>query len=204
MNSLSGLDVLIVQDEYRLAAELARRCVQAGAAVIGPTYSVAEALDEILNGEKPGAAVLDVKPDGDAVFPVADVLTNLEIPFVFFGGDDDAVLPERFSGAPQLPVSANCDQVLAALVAAGAKAEPAKVPAPARPLRTPAASLLPKLLSAARLLVDDLELAEALARRTLERALNEFLDCPPDMSFESWLLGLLHTTPIDVEPGRLN
>lgn len=51
--------------------------------------------------------MLDVNLADGLVFPVADKLTSLNVPFVFFTASDDVEWPERFRATPkfQKPVS---------------------------------------------------------------------------------------------------
>lgn len=89
--------MLVVEDEYFLADEARRKLEQLGALVIGPTGRVDGALD-LIKGGRVDAAILDINLDGEMVFPVAERLARLEIPFVFASGYDAAVTPEAFKG----------------------------------------------------------------------------------------------------------
>ena len=84
---LSGCRVLVVEDEYLIASEVKRWLRSAGAEVIGPVSRADLALDLIAE-RKPDAAVLDVNlGDGDTVYPVADRLGVLGVPYLFATGD---------------------------------------------------------------------------------------------------------------------
>ncbi|MEE7448667.1 response regulator [Methylobacterium radiotolerans] len=90
---LDGRRILIVEDEYLIAMQVKRWLLAAGAEVVGPVPSVARALDLIENGDV-DAAVLDVNlGNGDTVYPVADKLSALGVPYLFATGD------VKFSGA---------------------------------------------------------------------------------------------------------
>lgn len=93
----AGQRVLIVEDEYLLANETRRRLVKLGAIVIGPTARVDQAL-ELIQDEDVDAAILDVHLDGEMVFPVAERLDELKIPYVFATGYDPSIIPARFTG----------------------------------------------------------------------------------------------------------
>lgn len=93
----SGRRVLIVEDEYLLANEARRQLVKLGAIVIGPTARVDRAL-ELIQDEDVDAAILDINLDGEMVFPVADRLNELNIPYVFATGYDPSIIPARFTG----------------------------------------------------------------------------------------------------------
>jgi len=72
----------------------------AGCLVVGPVADVCSALSEI--GRTPiDVAVLDVSLlDGEQVFPVMEVLTATNIPFVVVTGYSPDVVPLRFRGCP--------------------------------------------------------------------------------------------------------
>jgi CheY-like chemotaxis protein len=89
---LSGWRVLLVEDEFLIAEDLASVLSAAGATVVGPAYTVAGALSLIESGDALDGAVLDVNLKGEAVFPVADALLSRSIPFVFTTGYDKQYL----------------------------------------------------------------------------------------------------------------
>jgi DNA-binding LytR/AlgR family response regulator len=80
-----GMRVLVVEDEYFLAEDLATRFQSAGAEVIGPAGNVADAIKLVENFEVDGA-VLDINLRGRRVYPVADLLQQKHIAFVFASG----------------------------------------------------------------------------------------------------------------------
>ncbi|MBX3483630.1 HWE histidine kinase domain-containing protein [Phenylobacterium sp.] len=82
--SLKGARVLIVEDAVLLALELETGLSDAGAEVIGPAYELEEAMALL---DRPiDAAVLDANLNGRSVTPVAEVLSQRKIPFVFATG----------------------------------------------------------------------------------------------------------------------
>lgn len=98
---LSRRRVLVVEDEYLLAAEICGELAAAGAQVVGPAATVAAAL-RLLDGDATlDAAILDVNLGGEFVFPVADVLRARGVPFVFCTGYDDWALPSLHRGTPR-------------------------------------------------------------------------------------------------------
>lgn len=85
---LSGRSILVVEDEYLIAIEVKRWLQEAGADVLGPVPSVEQALDVIEDANALDAAVLDFNlGDGETVYPVADRLAALDVPFLFATGD---------------------------------------------------------------------------------------------------------------------
>ena len=84
---LDGRRILIVEDEYLIAMEVKRWLLAAGAEVIGPVPSVERALD-LVEDNGIDAAVLDVNlGNGDTVYPVADKLSDLGVPYLFATGE---------------------------------------------------------------------------------------------------------------------
>lgn len=82
--SLKGHRVLIVEDAVLLALELETGLSEAGAEVVGPAYELEEAMALL---DRPiDAAVLDANLNGRSVTPVAEVLAQRGIPFVFATG----------------------------------------------------------------------------------------------------------------------
>ncbi|ODM44859.1 response regulator [Cereibacter johrii] len=96
----SSLRILILEDDYLLAADLVTQIRELGQRVIGPFPDVHEAMDLLDEIE---AAILDVRLGDETSFDMADCLMNRQVPFVFSTGYDRSVIPERF---PLVPVFA--------------------------------------------------------------------------------------------------
>lgn len=100
---LEGLRILVVEDEYLIAIELAEWLQDAGAQVIGPVGTVHQALSLTTDHEgKLDAATLDINLGGTRVFPVADALRATGIPFVFCTGYDLQRIPQAYRQEPCL------------------------------------------------------------------------------------------------------
>jgi CheY-like chemotaxis protein len=97
--SLAGRRVLVVEDEYFIADELARSLADLGADVVGPVAGENEAL-AFLDTEKVDLAVLDINLEGRIGFAVADALSRLAVPFVFATGYDRGTIPGRYQRVP--------------------------------------------------------------------------------------------------------
>jgi DNA-binding response OmpR family regulator len=93
-HSLAGKRILIVEDEIIVALDLADKITADGAKAVGPVSTVSAALDVIANTELDGV-ILDVKLREEMAFPVADVLADRHIPFVFMTGLDAGDIPSR-------------------------------------------------------------------------------------------------------------
>lgn len=96
-HALAGRQILVVEDEYFIAQQTAGSIADAGAEVVGPVATLKNALVAIDSHARLDAAVLDINLRGEMVYPVADVLTERGVPFLFATGYDQAVIPERFA-----------------------------------------------------------------------------------------------------------
>ena len=84
-SALVGKRVLIVEDEMLIALLIEDFLIEFGCSPTGPYGSVAQALDAIRD-EQVDMAVLDVNLGGEMVYPVAEMLEGLHIPFLFLSG----------------------------------------------------------------------------------------------------------------------
>ncbi|MFP3547270.1 response regulator [Rhizobium sp. SIMBA_035] len=85
--------ILIVEDEWLLASELARHVKGAGYEVVGPVPTTEDAAERI-NDDRPDAAILDVQLDGETTFSLAADLSVLGIPFFFLTGHTEKDYPQ--------------------------------------------------------------------------------------------------------------
>ncbi|MCB0311017.1 MAG: response regulator, partial [Bdellovibrionales bacterium] len=103
-------NILLVEDEIIIALDLKRILEEAGYNVIGPVSKVHDAL-EIIESQKIDAAFLDVNLGEEKGFPIAQLLKERSLPFVFttgYGSDD---IPSEFSGVPHAIKPVNDRQV---------------------------------------------------------------------------------------------
>jgi DNA-binding response OmpR family regulator len=94
--SLSGKRILIVEDEYFIAQDLRLSFTEAGADVIGPVPSLADALLHFERADGVDAAVLDINLRGETVYPLVDRLAEAGVPMVFVTGYDPSEIPARY------------------------------------------------------------------------------------------------------------
>lgn len=92
---LSGKRILVVEDNYHLAAALGEQLTLSGAGVIGPVPDIEEAMAFLRSQRAICGAILDINLGGEMVFPVADELDRLSIPFIFTTGYDPEVVPPQ-------------------------------------------------------------------------------------------------------------
>jgi DNA-binding NarL/FixJ family response regulator len=85
---LRGLHVLIVDDEYLIAAEIEAELGDAGADIVGPALTLESAV-ALAEFRELDAAVLDIQVGHDTIAPVASVLAARGIPFLFYTGQID-------------------------------------------------------------------------------------------------------------------
>jgi DNA-binding LytR/AlgR family response regulator len=107
-----GRCLLLVEDEYIIADELALSLEQLGFEIVGPAGSVQEALDLVRrNGERLDGAVLDINLRGERAYPIADALSHLGVPFVFTTGYDTQVIPAPYATVPRCEKPVNLAQL---------------------------------------------------------------------------------------------
>ena len=92
---LAGKRLLVVEDDYLVAMEIAWALERAGAEVIGPAPTV-EAAPDALEQTAPDGAILDINLGAKMAFSVADALLARGIPSIFATGYDAHVIFSRF------------------------------------------------------------------------------------------------------------
>jgi CheY-like chemotaxis protein len=78
---LTGLSILVVEDEFLLAEALVDGLERCGASVVGPVPTVEKALKAVASADRIDFAVLDINLRGQMVYPVADALKERGVPF---------------------------------------------------------------------------------------------------------------------------
>jgi len=101
MTELSGIRVLVVEDEGVVALMIEDMLQDLGCEIAASAARLADAC-EIAASAEIDLAVLDVNVNGQPVFPVAEVLRERQIPFVFSTGYGASGLPQEFDGHPVL------------------------------------------------------------------------------------------------------
>ena len=92
---MTGLRVLVVEDEGLIAMVLDDYLKDLGCTVVGPLANVATARDA-LDTEEFDVALLDINLGGYSVFPVADELMARGIPLGFMTAHNVETLPARY------------------------------------------------------------------------------------------------------------
>ncbi len=106
--------VLVVEDEYLIRMLVEDMLADLGYAVAAAVGTIGEASEIAATGDF-SAAILDVNLDGKEIFPVADILSERGLPFVFVTGYGERSLPERFRDRPALQKPFQAEQLSAAL-----------------------------------------------------------------------------------------
>jgi DNA-binding response OmpR family regulator len=97
----SPASILIVEDEWLIAEQLASALRSSGCRVIGPVPSVDRAR-ALIERERPSVALLDVNVRDGKCFPIADALRKSRTPFGFLTGFNEPDLPEDYRTVPRL------------------------------------------------------------------------------------------------------
>jgi DNA-binding response OmpR family regulator len=112
--ALDGVRVLVVEDEFLIAHELATALLEAGAEVLGPCATARDAM-RLMETQAPDIAVLDVLLlDGDTA-PIADALDARGLPYVLATAAEPPLMPQVHSAALVLPKPTDLVRLVAAL-----------------------------------------------------------------------------------------
>ncbi|HEY5380412.1 MAG TPA: response regulator, partial [Pseudolabrys sp.] len=98
---VTGLRVLVVEDENLVALLLEDMLAELGHTIVGPVARVKKALD-IIQREEIDLAILDVNINGEETYPIADVLAARGVPFFFSTGYDKKSLRAPHQDRPTL------------------------------------------------------------------------------------------------------
>ena len=101
MTKLQGAKVLIVEDDAIIAMMVEDMLSEMGCEIVGTAARLEAAVEKARTLDL-DLAMLDVNLDGRETFPVADVLAERGVPFVFSTGYGAHVTSGRYEGAPTL------------------------------------------------------------------------------------------------------
>ncbi|MGA8970944.1 MAG: response regulator [Pseudolabrys sp.] len=109
-SSATAPRVLVVEDEYLIRMLLEDMLDELGYEVAAAVGTISEARQIAASGEF-NAAILDVNLDGQEIYPVADILAERGLPFVFVTGYGERSLPEPYRGRPALQKPFQAEQL---------------------------------------------------------------------------------------------
>lgn len=185
--------ILIVEDEYLIAADLQAQIRDDGGCAARIALSLDAAAAELLETGDIAGVILDINVGGATSFWLADALVEAGLPFVFFTGYRSLSIPDRFVVVPCIAKPASWREIKDALATARE-----------RILRTGLGSFresveaaLPALRDRARHLSHNPDDADRLVERTLERAISSVGSRSLRLTIEDWLLLLLERTSTD-------
>jgi CheY-like chemotaxis protein len=109
--------MLVVEDEILVAMMIEDALASMGIEIAGVVGTLEEALSRAAEGGF-DCALLDVHLRGRDIYPVADVLAEKGVPFIFATGYGQRMLPEKYRTRPVLQkpfVGAELERILATL-----------------------------------------------------------------------------------------
>jgi PAS domain S-box-containing protein len=101
LNMTGSPRVLLVEDEALVAIMIQECLAEFGFQIVGPICTASDAALAAKDGEF-DAAVLDINLGDGLIYPVAEILTDRGVPFVFVTGYDADSVDRRFSQVPVL------------------------------------------------------------------------------------------------------
>ncbi|NKF21001.1 response regulator [Solimonas marina] len=113
-DTLLGKRVLVVEDEPLIGMLLEELLRIFGAQIVGPATHLDQAL-RMARFEGVDAAVLDINVDGELSYPVADVLRERGVPFVFATGYGRGTLSASYAETTLIEKPYRAEQLHAAL-----------------------------------------------------------------------------------------
>jgi two-component SAPR family response regulator len=115
MGSLADIRVLIVEDEAMLVLELQDLLAEFGCSVVGKAARLADAV-QLASMADCDIVILDINLGGERVDPVADILHNRGIPFIFATGYGGEGLNAEYRSVPLVEKPYDSETLRAALV----------------------------------------------------------------------------------------
>ena len=115
MAGIEACRVLVVEDEFFLAHDLCEELSAAGAEVVGPAGSLAEALDLATRTAAADVALLDVNLRHQTVHPILSMLRKQGVPCLLLTGDPAALTDPGLAGLPLMEKPVAAERVVARL-----------------------------------------------------------------------------------------
>jgi DNA-binding response OmpR family regulator len=115
--NLHGLRVLLVEDDYFIATDLALALTEQGVIISGPASSVQQGLLLIDQSEPLDAAILDLNLGTEQSYPLAKELSLRRVPYLFLTGYGRASVDPSHRDVPLLEKPVNLANLIRALAA---------------------------------------------------------------------------------------
>lgn len=93
--------ILVVEDEYLVAVDLAEALEEAGFHVLGPAADLKSAAKLAADEPVIHAALLDVNLRGEFVWPVAVILEQRSVPTILTTGYNGSEIPSSYAHLPR-------------------------------------------------------------------------------------------------------
>lgn len=188
---LQRLRVLVAEDEFYVANDIALWLERAGATIIGPTSTVRETLKSLSRVDDIQVAVLDINLNGELIYPVADELARRSVPLIFFSRYDELKIPERFNLVVRLGGCISSSDLVSAVFEQHLGNLATLTPVCSAFSDESIMDLLPGLRLRARMLFSNEKAADALVERTLQRAIPLISTRQKAQSLGEWLHALM-------------
>lgn len=184
---LQHLRILVAEDEFFVANDIALWLERAGATIIGPAPTLREAMESLSAADDIQVAVLDINLNGELIFPVADELVRRSVPVIFYSGYDTMNVPERFRSVARLSKCAGSADLVSAVFEEYLQNLSTLAPAGLGVPDQSVIDLIPGLRLRARQLTPNAEAADYLVERTLERAIVSVASRCRSQPLDQWL-----------------
>jgi len=116
--ALQGRRILVAEDEYMIAEEIAEILGEAGAEVLGPVPSISHAMHLITAEDRISGALLDLNLGKEVIWPVVDMLLARGVPLVLATGYDASAIPPTYLHLPRCEKPASGQALTRALAQA--------------------------------------------------------------------------------------
>lgn len=101
-DALKGAKVLVLEDETLVSMMVEDMLMDLGCEIVGPFARLDQAVSAVNGGLQIDLALLDVNLGGERSFPVAELLAEKGVPFVFTTGYDESGMPDAWRSRPAL------------------------------------------------------------------------------------------------------
>jgi CheY-like chemotaxis protein len=112
MVDLYGRVILVAEEEYFIADNVARALERSGADALGPVSTVDGALTLLEVLHRIDGAVLDIDLHGEAIYPLIDALKARGIPYVFATDHGEGEIPAQYKDVPRWTTPYHLDDLV--------------------------------------------------------------------------------------------